>query len=118
MIDAFLAAASGLPGDTVHVERFSGIVEMAQGGFDVVLAQSSMTLRVGEGETILGCLLEAGIDVSHSCREGVCGACETKLLEGIGDHRDLIQSDAEKTANKSIFVCCSGSLTPSLTLDI
>jgi len=48
----------------------------------------------------------------------VCGACEIKLLEGIGDHCDLIQSDAEKAANNSIFVCCSGSLTPSLTLDI
>ena len=118
MIDAFLAAASALPGDMVHVERFGGTVEVAQGGFEAVLAQSNRILRVGEGETILGCLLAAGIDVPHSCREGVCGACETRLLEGTGDHRDLIQSDAEKAANKSIFVCCSGSLTPSLTLDI
>lgn len=118
MIEAFLAAASGLPGDVVHVERFSGTVEAAQGGFDVILAQSNRTLRVSEGETILDCLLAAGVEVPHSCREGVCGACETKLLEGIGDHRDLIQSEAEKSANKSIFVCCSGSLTPSLTLEI
>ena len=118
MIDAFLAAASALPSDTVHVERFGGSVEVAQGGFEAVLAQSNRTLRVGEGETILGCLLAIGISVPHSCREGVCGACEIKLLGGAGDHRDLIQSDAEKAANKSIFVCCSGSLTPSLTLDI
>lgn len=118
MIDAFLAAASGLPGDVVHVERFSGAVQVAQGGFEAVLARSNRTLRVSKGKTILGCLLEAGIDVPHSCREGVCGACEIKLLEGIGDHCDLIQSDAEKAANNSIFVCCSGSLTPSLTLDI
>lgn len=118
LIDAFLAAAAGLPGDRVHVERFSAAVAAAEGGFDVLLARAGRTVRVDEGQTILARLLEEGVDVPHSCQEGVCGACETKLLDGVGDHRDLIQSSAEKAANKSIFVCCSGSLTPSLTLDL
>lgn len=118
MIDAFLAATSGLPSDLVHVERFGGVTETATGAFDVILARSRKTVRVQEGTTILGCLLAAGIDVPHSCQEGVCGACETKLLDGVADHRDLIQSGAEKAKNTSIFVCCSGSMTPSLTLDL
>ncbi len=51
-------------------------------------------------------------------RDGVFGACEIKLLEGMGEHRDFIQSEAEKAANKSIFGRCSDSVTPSLALDI
>ena len=118
LIDAFGDATAGLPGDVVHVERFSAHVDAAAGGFEVILARSNRTLTVADGQTILDRLLAEGIEVPNSCREGVCGACETRLLDGVGDHRDLIQSNAEKAANKSIFVCCSGSLTPSLRLDL
>jgi len=28
----------------------------------------------------------AGIDAPHSCREGVCGSCETRVISGVPDH--------------------------------
>lgn len=118
MLDAFLDATATLPVELVHIERFGGEVAVAAGGFDVILARTGCTLRVGETETILDRLLKEGIEIPYSCREGVCGACETRLVAGQADHRDLIQTDKEKAANKSVFICCSGSLTPSLTLDI
>lgn len=120
MLDAFLTVTKQHPPEVVHIERFAGS-EAATGAsfeFDLILAGRQRTLRVRKGESILDTLLKEGVDVPNSCREGVCGSCEVQLLAGRADHRDLILTDAEKAANKSIFVCCSSSLSPSLTLDL
>ncbi|WP_310499044.1 flavin reductase family protein, partial [Burkholderia cenocepacia] len=118
MIDAFLAATADYDPQLVHIERFGGATAAAEGGFDVVLAESERTLHVRAGQTILERLLEEGIHVPNSCREGVCGSCEVQLLAGRADHRDLIFTAEERAANTGIFVCCSGSLDPSLTLKL
>ena len=52
------------------------------------------------------------------CGEGVCGTCEVKVLEGLPDHRDHFLTDADKAGNRSIMVCCSGSKSSRLVLDI
>ena len=44
--------------------------------------------------------------------------CETRVVEGIPDHRDLFLSREEQQANKSIMICCSGSKSSTLVLDI
>ena len=88
------------------------------GGFTVVLAKSNRTVFVEEGKTILETLLDEGINPSYSCMEGVCGTCETRVLEGVPDHRDLILSDAEKAAGKTMMICCSRAKTPTLVLDL
>jgi ferredoxin len=56
--------------------------------------------------------------VQVSCQSGVCGTCLTRLLEGMPDHRDLVQTDLEKASNARITVCCSRSKTKTLVLDI
>ena len=53
------------------------------GGFEVQLHRSGRTIAVPPGETILDMLLDAGVNVSFSCTEGVCGTCETKVIDGI-----------------------------------
>ena len=119
MLDNFKQATAHLPPDAVHLEHFGAVAEKAHaGGFDVILAKCGITVKVQTGKTILDTLLDNGIEVVNSCREGVCGACEVRVLDGTPDHRDAILSDAEKAAGKTIFVCCSGSLSPSLTLDL
>ncbi len=60
------------------------------GGFDVRLHRSGRTIAVPPGETILDVLLDAGVNVSFSCTEGVCGTCETRVIDGIPDHRELL----------------------------
>ncbi len=60
----------------------------------------------------------AGIDAGHSCLEGVCGTCETKVIEGIPDHRDTVLTPAERASNRTIVICCSGSKTSRLVLDL
>ncbi|MCY1541813.1 Phenoxybenzoate dioxygenase subunit beta [compost metagenome] len=88
------------------------------GGYEVVLARTGKTISMDAGKSILDALSEAGIEVMNSCREGICGACEVSVLEGTPDHRDSILSESEKQLNKTMFVCCSGSKSPRLVLDL
>jgi vanillate O-demethylase ferredoxin subunit len=118
MLDDFIAACAHVPPQRVHLERFNATQEAATaGGYEVVLARSGKTLSVEPGRTLLDTLLDAGIDVQYSCSQGICGTCCTPVLEGRPDHRDDYLTAEEKAANRSMMVCCSGSLTPQLVLD-
>ena len=119
MLEAFEKATVGRPAGHVHVEYFQAKQAPAvEGGFEVRLARSKRTVAVEPGKTILDAVLDAGIMANHSCSEGVCGTCETRVIEGIPDHRDLVLSAEEKAANKTIMICCSGSKSGTLVLDL
>jgi tetrachlorobenzoquinone reductase len=119
MLEAFEIATVDRPSGHVHVEYFKAREKPAmEGGFEVKLARSERTIAVQAGQTILDALLEAGISVNYACAEGVCGTCETRVIEGMPDHRDLFLSKEEQEANKTIMICCSGSKSPKLILDI
>ncbi|MBL8549255.1 MAG: oxidoreductase [Hyphomonadaceae bacterium] len=119
MLAAFEAATAGRDPDHVHVEYFTQKHEAAtEGGFLVELARTGKEVRVLPGQTILQAVRDLGVDVGFSCEEGICGACETRVLDGLPDHRDAILSEKERAANKSMFICCSGAKSPRLTLDL
>ncbi|CAN5539024.1 PDR/VanB family oxidoreductase [soil metagenome] len=119
MLDAFGLATAALAPCRVHREYFSAREEAATaGGFSVELARSGKTLQVPPGRTILDCLTEAGLEPPSSCRQGICGTCEVRVLAGTPDHRDMVLGDAERAANDRMMVCCSGSLSARLVLDL
>jgi vanillate O-demethylase ferredoxin subunit len=119
MLEAFEKATAGRPAGHVHVEYFQAKQAPAvDGGFEVRLARSNRTIAVEPGKTILNAVLDAGIMANYSCSEGVCGTCETRVIEGIPDHRDLFLSPEEQAANKTIMICCSGSKSGTLVLDL
>jgi tetrachlorobenzoquinone reductase len=119
MIDDFIGATEGLPQQRVHLERFSASQAAAtDGGYEVVLARSGKTVNVDAGRTLLDTLLDAGVAIQYSCSQGICGTCCTPVLDGCPDHRDDYLTTEEKAANKSMMVCCSGSRTPRLVLDL
>ena len=119
MLAAFEAATVGLPAETVHVEYFVAKEPVAaSGGFEVILARSGRSVFVPHHSTILDALVAAGIAVEHSCLEGVCGTCETKVLEGIPDHHDMVLSAQERASNRTMMICCSGSKSGRLVLDL
>ncbi|HKX79047.1 MAG TPA: PDR/VanB family oxidoreductase [Novosphingobium sp.] len=119
MLTAYRDACRDLPQSQVHFEYFSADVALAaEGGFEVVLAKSGKRIQVPAGNTILDALTAEGIPMPYSCQQGICGACETPVLSGIPDHRDMILSDEERASGKTILVCCSGSLSDELVLDI
>lgn len=104
----------------VHTERFAGAEGSPTGGsgFSVVLSRSGQTLHHDGQRSIVDTLLEAGHSVSYSCKEGVCGACETVVLEGEPDHRDFVLSASERQSGKTMMICVSGCKSPSLVLDL
>jgi tetrachlorobenzoquinone reductase len=119
LMESFEKAAAGVPAEQRHVEYFTPKdAPSRQGSFTVRLAKSEKTLSIPEGQSILDVVLAAGIAVEHSCTEGICGTCETKVLAGTPDHRDSLLTAAERAANKTMMICCSGSLSDELVLDL
>jgi len=109
------------PPRSLHVERFSAkpLTEPARTvAFEVVLAQSELTLPVPPDRSILDVVEEAGVGVLSSCAEGTCGTCETPVLDGIPDHRDSVLDDDEKAANDCMMICVSRACTARLVLDL
>ncbi|TLX54889.1 oxidoreductase [Stutzerimonas nosocomialis] len=121
MLDAFEQTCERLGYPHAHIERFAAAelppAADAQDSYSVELKRSGKTLEIGPGDNLLEALLNAGCDIENSCREGVCGACETRVLEGEPDHRDGVLSKAERQANKSMMVCVSGCRSSRLVLD-
>lgn len=102
-----------------HIERFSNqLPAVTAAGYTVQLARSNLTVKVEAGQTIIDALRCKGIDVTTSCEQGVCGSCETKIVTGRPDHRDVILTNDEKASNRTMMICCSGSLDDVLVLDI
>lgn len=119
MLEAFKTACTRRQSDRIHVEYFSSDAAVESGGgFTIVLARSHRRIAVPRGKTILAALLDEGVDVAFSCQEGVCGACETRVLAGVPEHRDCVLSTGEHETNRSMMICCSGALTPELVLDL
>lgn len=118
MLAAFEAAAAALPRGHVHVEYFTAKDAPATaGGFTVVLARSGRTVQISAGKTILETLLGLGMDVPFACEMGTCATCETRVIEGVPDHRDVVLSPEEKASNSVMMICCSGSIGDRLVLD-
>lgn len=50
--------------------------------YKVTVKPSGHTFEVADNETILNAALEAGINLPYGCRDGACGACKGRVLEG------------------------------------
>jgi vanillate O-demethylase ferredoxin subunit len=119
MLEAFEQATVQRPRERVHVEHFHAKDAPAvAGGFSVTLARSKRIIEVPPGKTILESIMDAGILANYACSGGVCGTCETRVLEGVPDHRDQFLSAEERSSNNTIMICCSGSKLPMLVLDL
>lgn len=119
MMDAFIAATVDRLATTVHLEYFTAKDAPATGGgFTVKLFRSSREVQIQGEKSILDTLLEMDVPVQYSCLEGTCGECLTTVLAGTPDHRDVFMSKADHDANNKMTICCSGSKTSVLVLDL
>ena len=118
MIETFQASAGWRPEEHVHIEHFVGAKGRPTLAFDVELKRQGKSFHVPVGASILDTLLANGVYVAHSCKEGVCGSCETRVLEGVPEHFDNVLSRRERESNEVMMVCCSGCSSGRLVLDI
>ncbi|MBK6004865.1 oxidoreductase [Ramlibacter ginsenosidimutans] len=122
MLKAFVRATAGVAPGRVHVEWFSAPAVPAttapEESFRVRLERSARTLDVPPGRSILDVLLEGGVDVDYSCREGLCGTCETRVLAGIPDHRDPIYAGRVHPPADRLMLCVSRCAGAELVLDL
>ena len=120
LIDAVIATAAtlGIAEQRVHWEQFAA-APVTGAAFTVVLARSGQELQVEEGMTILQAIEKSkAAKVECLCREGVCGTCETMILEGEAEHFDQYLSDEEKASQQSMMLCVSRARTARLVLDL
>lgn len=121
MLTAFEQATAQLPGETVHVEYFSPKPQdpnAESNTFTVVLARSGKEYVVPADKSILEVLTHQGMKLDSSCQDGICGTCETRVIEGLPDHRDSVLTKAEREANKSMMICVSRCKGERLVLDL
>ncbi|MFE6685648.1 PDR/VanB family oxidoreductase [Streptomyces sp. NPDC057743] len=109
------------PAERLRLERFAPRPAQHAGqdaAFEVECRASGRTLTVDADTSILQAVEDAGLAVNSSCRDGICGTCETRVLAGTPDHRDSLLSAAEHAANATMMICVSRSATPRLVLDL
>jgi ferredoxin-NADP reductase len=108
----------------LHTERFSAVGPTEEqaatdGPIEVTLRRSGKQVVVPAGQSILDVLRdEHGMDLVSGCEQGICGTCETTVVEGIPDHRDEVLSPAERAGNATMMICVSRSRNGVLTLDL
>lgn len=106
---------------TFHCERFAATVTTSaseEHPFDVVMSRSGRTVHVPVGVSCLKVLRDHGAEVDWSCGEGVCGTCETEVVEGIPDHRDAVLTPKEREANETMMPCVSRAKSARIVLNI
>ncbi|MFD6530490.1 PDR/VanB family oxidoreductase [Streptomyces sp. NPDC060184] len=109
------------PEGRLRLERFAAPA-VERGGedasFEVECRTSGVILTVGADTSVLEAAEEAGLSVDSSCRDGICGSCETRVLEGTPDHRDFLLSAAEHAASATMMICVSRCASGRLVLDL
>lgn len=81
--------------------------------FTVTLQPSLRAFDVGRDEPILTAAIREGIGLPYGCKDGACGSCKSRLLEGRvihGAHQAKALSEAEE-AQGLILTCCAAPQT-------
>ncbi|MFJ4904935.1 PDR/VanB family oxidoreductase [Streptomyces sp. NPDC093249] len=114
LMDAVTAA---LPeGRAPRLERFSAAAPAGGAPFEVELRRSGRVLEVAADQSLLSAVHAELPGLLYSCRQGFCGTCRQRVLEGEVDHRDDLLTDAERT--DQMLICVSRCAGGRLVLDL
>jgi CDP-4-dehydro-6-deoxyglucose reductase, E3 len=76
--------------------------------FQITVQPSGHQFACDEGETVLAAAIRAGVGLPYGCKNGACGSCKGKLLEGEVSHKAHQQralSADEEVRGMSLFCC-------------
>src|SRR6478609_1708857 len=85
----------------------------AAGPFQVTVQPSGRTFSANADEALLAAAIRQGIGLPYGCKDGACGSCKCRKLEGSVTHR-VHQSKAltaEEEANGYVLTCSAVALT-------
>ena len=74
--------------------------------YQVTIRPSGHSFSTQADETVLAAALREGYSLAYGCRNGACGSCKGKLLEGeidYGKHADTALTPAEKKSGLALF---------------
>ena len=103
----------------LHLERFTPRDRSAEhqaGRLSVTWQPTGAQVDVAADVTVLESLEAAGVEINASCRRGVCGSCELRVVEGQPAHLDSVMSDDDKDELGIMYPCVSRATGESLTL--
>ncbi|MFT4042587.1 MAG: ferredoxin--NADP reductase [Gordonia sp. (in: high G+C Gram-positive bacteria)] len=108
--------AAGAPATAVHVERYVSLTgdpftlgdpqtDVAAATLEVSIDGDSVTVLCGQGTRLLDAMLAHGVDAPYSCREGDCGSCMARLIEGVVEPGGGLALEPEDIADGYILTC-------------
>ncbi len=86
--------------------------------FQVTIKPSDHTFTAGEEETVLAGALREGYVLPYGCRNGACGTCKGKIIEGTVDYgnpQPAALAEFEKAAGYALF--CQATPTSDLVIE-
>lgn len=114
-----MALAAGYAADHIHFELFNNTPAAGEDApFEVEIADTGDVYTIPPGKSIIEVLEAAGHDLVYDCLRGDCGICQTDVVSGEPDHRDVVLSDAERAEGKVMQICVGRAKSARLVLDI
>ncbi|BFM51053.1 PDR/VanB family oxidoreductase [Marinomonas sp. THO17] len=108
--------------DRLHKEFFAApeLDEIASDNetFQVKIHSTGELIEVVPEQSMFDALDANGIYLPVSCESGVCGTCQTAVISGTPDHKDVFLTEQEKNSGKWVMPCCSRSKSAILELDL
>ncbi|SCY66577.1 CDP-4-dehydro-6-deoxyglucose reductase [Nitrosospira sp. Nl5] len=74
----------------------------------ITIKPSGHVFSAEPGETVLQAALREGFPLPYGCRNGACGTCKGKIIQGtvdFGSHNEETLTEMEKKAGMALFCC-------------
>jgi len=81
--------------------------------FRVTLQPSGHSFTTDGSDSVLQAALDAGLTLPYGCRNGACGACKGRVIDGLVDHgpaQEQALSTADRVSGLALF-CCAKPLS-------
>jgi ferredoxin-NADP reductase len=108
-----LLAELGVDSASIRQETFGGgaaapkapRLTSTSAGFSIEFTRSGKTITAAENESLLAAAVAAGVDIPSACRQGQCGTCKTRLLDGHVEMTCENGLDPESKARGYVLTC-------------
>jgi CDP-4-dehydro-6-deoxyglucose reductase len=86
--------------------------------YQVTLKPSGHTYETAGDATLLQSAIDAGVTLPYGCRDGACGTCKARLLEGSVDHGKAQEHALPESERRDhVLTCCAKALS-AVTLEV